>query len=32
MLQSMIANAKSFCGATPDSVREELSDYFEAGK
>ncbi len=32
MLHSMIANAGSFCGATPDSVREELNDYFEASE
>ena len=32
MLHSMMANAESFCKATPDSVREELSDYFEASK
>jgi len=32
MLHSMIANARSFCGATPDSVREELNDYFEASE
>jgi four helix bundle protein len=30
MLQSMIANAESFCSATQNSVREEFSDYFEA--
>lgn len=30
MLHSMITNAASFCGAMPDSVREELHDYFEA--
>jgi four helix bundle protein len=29
MLHSMITNAASFCGPPPDSVREELHDYFE---
>ena len=29
MLHSMITNAASFCGAMPDSVREEFHDYFE---
>lgn len=32
MLHSMMENAESFCNATQDSVREELSDYFEASK
>jgi four helix bundle protein len=32
MLQSMIANAESFCDASPDSVRERLSDYFDVRK
>ena len=31
MLQSMMTNAKSFCDADPNSVREELTDYFESG-
>jgi four helix bundle protein len=29
MLHSMITKGASFCGETPDSVREELHDYFE---
>jgi four helix bundle protein len=29
MHHSMIKNAASFCGATPDSVREDLHDYLE---
>ena len=29
MLHSMITNAASFCGAPPDSVREELHGYLE---
>jgi len=32
MLHSMITNAASFCGATPDSVREEFHDYFEGNR
>jgi four helix bundle protein len=30
MLQSMIANAGSFCNASGPSVRERLNEYFEA--
>jgi len=30
MLHSMIANADAFCDAPPDSVRENLSEYFDA--
>ena len=29
MLHSMITNAASFCGVAPESVHEELHDYFE---